>query len=216
VAPEALCQSGSLLINVSERKSRFSINIDSNIDIHFQLIVAILTASWEPSFVRSIIHPSRKIIFPDLTISLPATLLCLELAFVSILHFWAFPQARYDIRNNPDPNASYDGNFLGWKAFFDALNPWDIAKAIGRGLRWTFVGRRHREQDISYEEHRNAMRLVAMNPPTPGGYLFIPKPIPLRASTNNINKQQCENTKETRNKRFIFSRRISFTSTRPP
>ena len=33
----------------------------------------------------------------------------------------------------------------------DAFNPWDLVKAIGRGFRWFAVGRRTREQDISYK-----------------------------------------------------------------
>jgi hypothetical protein len=31
------------------------------------------------------------------------------------------------------------------------MNPWDLIKAFGRGVRWMFVGMRNRETDISYK-----------------------------------------------------------------
>lgn len=79
-------------------------------------------------------------------------LLCIEMFFFSLLHIVAFPWAPYDIRKSPDPNAHYEGGTLGWRAFLDAFNPWDIIKASARGFRWLFVGRRNREDDSSYAE----------------------------------------------------------------
>ena len=74
----------------------------------------------------------------------------------AVIHIFAFSAKSYDIRNNPDPTAAYQGGFMGWKAVLDAFNLWDIVKASARGFRWLFVGARKREQDISYEEHRRA------------------------------------------------------------
>jgi hypothetical protein len=83
-------------------------------------------------------------------------LLAIEMSIFSVIHIFAFSAKPYDIRKNPDPNAAYSGGFLGWKAFLDAFNLWDIVKAAARGFRWLFVGSRHREKDSSYEEHRRS------------------------------------------------------------
>lgn len=54
---------------------------------------------------------------------------------------------------SPDNDAvlRYWGRFLGYKALFDACNPWDLVKATARGFRWLFVGRKSRTLDPSYE-----------------------------------------------------------------
>ena len=38
----------------------------------------------------------------------------------------------------------------------NAFNPWDLIKAVGRGFKWFAVGRRTREQDVSYKNHTQA------------------------------------------------------------
>lgn len=85
------------------------------------------------------------------------------MAVFSIFHLWAFPWKVYDIRRSqivisetapgylPDPTTAYKGGRLGLNALADAFNPWDLVKAIGRGFKWLAVGRRAREQDISYK-----------------------------------------------------------------
>ena len=52
--------------------------------------------------------------------------------------------------------SEYKGGPFGVYAFLDAFNPWDIIKAIGRGFRWAVVGRRVREQDVSYQPNFQA------------------------------------------------------------
>lgn len=112
-------------------------------------------------------HPSRAIAFPDLTIGIPNILLCVELAIISIVHLFAFPFRPYKKDNvsghifefhrpaeynaprhahlskDPEP-----GGCLS--AFAEALNPWDVVKAVARGFRWATVGAKHRHQDPSY------------------------------------------------------------------
>lgn len=89
-------------------------------------------------------------------------LLCIEMAIFSVLHLFAFPWRKaYAAPSSKSPYAPgqpyqvaptpYLGGFLGWKAFADAFNPWDILKAVARGFRWLFVGRRTRKNDISYQ-----------------------------------------------------------------
>jgi len=118
--------------------------------------MSLLTASWEPDFIRSVIHPSSKITFADLTIALPATMLCVELAIVSILHMFAFSAKVYDIRLIADVEAAYSGKFMGLGAIGEALNFWDIIKSSARSIRYMLSGHRKREMDISYEGHRYA------------------------------------------------------------
>ncbi|KAI5868547.1 DUF300-domain-containing protein [Durotheca rogersii] len=114
-----------------------------------------------------IVNPTPALAYPDLKVGIPSLMLCVEMAIFAILHIWAFPYAPYveGARTSfypvPDPSTGMPprenehgrklGGFMGLKAFGDALNPWDIIKAIGRGLRWLFVGARNRHQDSSYQ-----------------------------------------------------------------
>ena len=100
-------------------------------------------------------------------------LLCIEMAIFSVFHLWAFPWQVYDVRRSqivasesaagflPDPNTAYHGGPFGSKALMDAFNPWDIIKAIGRGFKWFFVGRKTRMEDISY---KNSTRGTGLEP----------------------------------------------------
>lgn len=94
-------------------------------------------------------------------VGIPNLLICIEMAIFSILHIWAFKWRPYTLDNlnaSGDPEfypgkARYQGGFMGLKAIVDAFNPWDLMKAIGRGTRWLFVGRKTRMLDLSY--HRD-------------------------------------------------------------
>ena len=109
------------------------------------------------------IKASPQVTEPDIKIGIPSLLLCIEMALFSIFHLWAFPWKPYDIRRSavvaaesapgflPDPKTAYKGGPFGSRALMDAFNPWDLIKAVGRGFRWFAVGRRRREQDISYK-----------------------------------------------------------------
>ena len=105
-------------------------------------------------------------------------LLSIEMAIFAILHIWAYPWQPYDIKRSPivaaesgaghigDAATEYKGGFLGWKAYLDAFNLWDLIKAVGRGFRWVTVGRRTRETDISYKPHLQATALDNMVEPS--------------------------------------------------
>ena len=109
------------------------------------------------------IKKSPRIAQPDIKIGIPSLLLCIEMAIFSVFHLWAFPWKVYDVRRSavvaaesapgflPDPKTAYRGGHFGTRALMDAFNPWDLIKAIGRGFKWAAVGRRTREQDISYK-----------------------------------------------------------------
>lgn len=120
-----------------------------------QIIISFLTSS-------GAIKPSPRISYPDIKVGIPSLLLCIEMAIFSVFHLWAFPWKVYDIRRSqivasestpgylPDPKTAYRGGPFGIYAMADVFNPWDLIKAVGRGFRWFAVGRRRREQDISY------------------------------------------------------------------
>jgi len=79
------------------------------------------------------------------------------MAIFSVMHLFAFSWRVYRISDDPQVGTEaggaqrYKGGRLGIKAYLDAFNPWDILKAITRGFRWLFVGRRHRFEDPSYK-----------------------------------------------------------------
>ena len=98
-------------------------------------------------------------------------LLCIEMAIFSVFHLWAFPWDVYDVRRSqivasesvagffPDPKTAYHGGPFGSKALMDAFNPWDIVKAVSRGFKWFFVGRKKRMEDVSYENYNRGTGL---------------------------------------------------------
>ncbi|KAL9605178.1 MAG: hypothetical protein Q9179_001610 [Wetmoreana sp. 5 TL-2023] len=112
------------------------------------------------------VKASNRFQDPDIRIGIPALLLCVEMAIFSIFHLFAFPWQVYDIRRSaivasesapgflPDPKTAYLGGPIGTKALVDAFNPWDLIKAIGRGFKWFAIGRRRREDDISYRAYK--------------------------------------------------------------
>lgn len=125
-----------------------------------QIIINFLTSS-------GAIKESAQIAIPDVKIGIPCLLLCIEMAIFATLHLWAYPWGVYDISRSPAaaaaaesgasfmPTAStaYKGGAFGWKAFLDAFNPWDLVKAVARGFKWMVLGRRNREEDVSYKQY---------------------------------------------------------------
>lgn len=134
-------------------------------------VISILTSS-----SLSLVKPTKYIAYPDLKIGIPSLLLCIEMAFFSLLHLFAFPYKPYTESARQSEPSKYpssptshhtvfnelgpkQGGFLGVKAIVDAMNPWDLVKGFARGMRWLFVGHRHRETDESYNKKLNDMVL---------------------------------------------------------
>lgn len=100
-------------------------------------------------------------------------LLCIEMAIFAVMHLWAFSWRPYRISSAivasesvpgyGPTKASYKGGFLGWKAIFEAFNPWDLVKAIARSGRWLLVGRKQRLNDPSYQTSTSAVGLHSTN-----------------------------------------------------
>ncbi|KAB8219592.1 hypothetical protein BDV33DRAFT_204302 [Aspergillus novoparasiticus] len=53
-----------------------------------------------------VIKPSAKVSYPSWSVSVPNTLLCAEMAAISILHFWAYPYDVYQGQNLQNGGAS--------------------------------------------------------------------------------------------------------------
>lgn len=92
-----------------------------------------------------LVYASDKLQTPDLLVGLPSAILCLEMGVLAIVHLWAYPSKPYvlaksNLGNRDD--AQYLGGPLGVYAILDALNPWDIVKAVGRSVKWLLPGRR--------------------------------------------------------------------------
>ncbi|CAK7222568.1 hypothetical protein SBRCBS47491_004907 [Sporothrix bragantina] len=115
-----------------------------------------------------VVHANDVIAYPDIVVGIPSMLLCFEMACFAIFHLWAFPyrpykdnarQTFYPVADpdgpdsTPKPNEHFprSGGFMGLRAIFHAMNVWDVVKAFGRGVRWLFVGVRHRRDDVSYQ-----------------------------------------------------------------
>jgi hypothetical protein len=125
-------------------------------------LISFLSSSSAPG--GAVIKPSDKLSYVDIKVGIPAVLLAIEMSIFAVMHIFAFSWKPYDIRHNPDPSAKYTGGPFGVKALLDAFNLWDVVKASARGFKWLFVGFKHRERDISYEDHRDNMKLGAMEP----------------------------------------------------
>ncbi|KAF2836788.1 DUF300-domain-containing protein [Patellaria atrata CBS 101060] len=95
--------------------------------------------------------PSKVVRMVDIKVGIQNMLLCIEMFVFAVLHHWAFPWREYSLsRQLYDTGAEYEGGFLGWAAYWDALSPVDLVRAFGRGMRWLFWGVWNRFGDSSY------------------------------------------------------------------
>jgi hypothetical protein len=134
-------------------------------------LISILTSS-----TFNVVHTTSKVAYPDLKVGVPSLLLCIEMMFFAILHLFAFPWKPYASRQKipdypmspasgpKDAVGTKQGGFLGWKAFADAMNPWDLVKAFARGMRWLFIGVKNRKNDISYKAGINNINDLNLEP----------------------------------------------------
>lgn len=128
-------------------------------------IISLLTTKSGP------LKQTDKISGADWRIGLPSMLVCFEMMIFAVMHHFAFPWKPYDLKRQGLPDTldepkHYAGGPI--HAVIDALNPWDIIKAFGRGTRWLFVGVRHRKEDISYQTKLEPIS-TAYNGPTFAG-----------------------------------------------
>ncbi|KAJ5099831.1 hypothetical protein N7532_006832 [Penicillium argentinense] len=132
--------------------------------------LVIFLSFWQSTFISLLIsggaiHPTKKIAMADLKYGLPELLINIEMAIFSILHLWAFAWRPYATQPGEvsdfygNGKEAYSGGRWGFKALMDAMNPFDLVKAIGRGGRWLFVGRKNRMQDPSYQRQDETIGL---------------------------------------------------------
>ncbi|KAF8849735.1 hypothetical protein BDZ45DRAFT_221568 [Acephala macrosclerotiorum] len=134
-----------------------------SLSLYQNLIMSLLTSSWLPTKIRNNMALSATLNAFDIKIGIPYLMLSFELAIIAILHLFAFPSKDY---SNPKPSVfgypfstvpdldshgPRQGGFLGVKDIADSANPWDVVKPLRRSLRWLLVGRRLRENDLSYK-----------------------------------------------------------------
>ncbi|KAL2010382.1 hypothetical protein VTN00DRAFT_6189 [Thermoascus crustaceus] len=126
--------------------------------------LVIFLSFWQTTLISFLtssgaIKPTKRIYAQDLKIGIPNLLICIEMAIFAVMHIWAFPWRPYTLKQLAASidsaefyggTLAYHGGFLGIMALIDAFNPWDLIKAIGRGFRWLFVGRKTRMLDPSY------------------------------------------------------------------
>ncbi|KAH6900586.1 putative DUF300 domain protein [Thelonectria olida] len=157
-------------------------------------IISLATSNVDTSDSKS------KLANGDIKVGIPNLLLCVEMAFFSIFHLYAFPHQPYHPGAKPTfypaPDASTggpytenkaqspSGGFLGFGAIWDAINVWDFFKAIGRSLRWVFVGRKTRQKDVSYQSsqtdlpihHRHGSGYSGVGPENDTQNMMQPEP----------------------------------------
>lgn len=153
--------------------------------------LVIFLSFWQSSAISvgtstlHLVEASAALAYPDLKVGIPSLLLCVEMALFAILHLWAFPYSPYvpgakrsfypvadPASGMPAQENVHDapqGGFMGIKAFVDAINIWDVVKAFGRGLRWLFVGVKHRHADPSYSKNTSRNSLDTSYPLKPFG-----------------------------------------------
>lgn len=124
-------------------------------------------------FSSGAIKSTETIQTNDLKVGIPNLLITIEMALFAILHLWAFAWQPYAAGRSPgdevtdfygNGKAVYYGGPFGVKAILDALNPLDLIKAVSRGLRWLFVGRKKRMLDPSYQVDNEAIGLKPTDP----------------------------------------------------
>ncbi|TEA20151.1 Transmembrane protein 184-like protein [Colletotrichum sidae] len=119
------------------------------------------------------VRPTAHISHPSWAVGIPNTILCFEMAAVSVLHLWAYPYAPYvsckgreaggessqglyrlgegrDARSSPSSTGAVAAGSErcrragAWRAIGDALNFYDVAQAVGTGSRWIWLQARKR------------------------------------------------------------------------
>ncbi|KAL4925383.1 OSTA/TMEM184 family protein [Aspergillus undulatus] len=126
--------------------------------------LVIFLSFWQTSvisflFSAGAIKASGKIAAPDVKVTLANLIISIEMALFAILHLWSFPWKPYAIGFQTDEitdmfgngKSTYHGGRWGMRALVDALNPIDLIRAVGRSMRWLFVGRKKRTLDASYQ-----------------------------------------------------------------
>lgn len=98
----------------------------------------------------SALNPTAKLTYADLNIGIPAMLSCIEMVPISLLLVWAYSVQPYLIKRSQThvmeaggPTAlprSYQGGFLGIRAFLAMFNPMETLEAIAFAFKMATEG----------------------------------------------------------------------------
>lgn len=72
--------------------------------------------------------------YADKNIGIPALLSCIEMVPICLIVVWAYPVGPYYITNSRS-HKTYEGGFLGIRAFVSAFNPADTIKGTVFALK---------------------------------------------------------------------------------
>ncbi|KAK0386723.1 hypothetical protein NLU13_6558 [Sarocladium strictum] len=83
----------------------------------------------------SVLNPSSTLTWTDLHVGIPNMLPCLEMVPLSLFFVWAYPWSPYSNSHGQHAESGgapvrYQGGFLGYRAFFEMLNPSELIHGI--------------------------------------------------------------------------------------
>lgn len=113
------------------------------------------------------VRAGRKVALWDVAVGFNALAAAAEMLLLAALHWWAFSP-----RGDGEPPAGLA------RALVAALNPWDVAAAAGRGVRWGVTGQAGRGKQAAAEEARagEGEALVAVSNRSSGNGATTPVP----------------------------------------
>ncbi|KAL2820519.1 organic solute transporter Ostalpha-domain-containing protein [Aspergillus cavernicola] len=158
---------------------QFYIQIKDEISEHSPFLkilsikLVIFLSFWQTSvisflFSSGAIKSSDKLAAPDLKVTLANLIISIEMALFAVLHLWSFPWKPYTLGFQTTDEVTdmygngkriYHGGRWGMGALVDSLNPIDLIRAVGRSMRWLFVGRKKRTMDPSYQPSNETIGL---------------------------------------------------------
>ena len=97
----------------------------------------------------------------DIRVVLPAACLCVEMAFVALLHIFAYPYAPYKVWRRPkalenhviSKTRTYTGKGIALVALVEMLNFVDLIEGIWRAFKYLLYDLRHRHHEIGYADN---------------------------------------------------------------
>jgi hypothetical protein len=103
-----------------------------------------------------IIKPTKTMSPGDISIGINALLICAEMIIFSIMHLFAFPWRVYQTSDLGPAVYQQPPRSRAFAALMDVFNPLDTIKALSRGIKWGFVGRKRRHAEAEKVAARRA------------------------------------------------------------
>ena len=126
----------------------------------------------------NIIKPTATLTYADIKVGIPTMLTCIEMVPISFFFYFAYPFSPYSLNSSkillppaeskiaaPAPVSSYQGGFLGIRAYLAALNPMEILQGIMFALK---MATEYRKMEQS--GHGAALEPLRPNAASPVGF----------------------------------------------